>query len=360
MRRILFFTFFGYRDYISDIKESFEKHGSYICDLPYFQLKNDDKLSDQDIISKCADIVVDNSIDTIFMFLLPNVNNFIDSIKSEIKKRSSERKTEFKSVKFVFYNFDDPKSINIDIERYSRGIDYFFTPCVSSVSKLKCILRRENNLTHLPKYFKHCDFNHDDTLNSNGSQDQTNTNIADGQNSFVQKVINDKKTNDICILYNRKAEKVYDMKSIVKNLKLMAVDKSLTVKLFGEQTLEEEYPDIYEGQYSVLDVVGKVADSKVILYIKDSMLSDGYRDDVLNVLFASGAVVVTPYSRGMAHILRDEYNCFIFDKDTYLQKIYTCVINYSHYGLLRNNAKKSVIVGLNIDTWSDKILKTVK
>ena len=144
MQGILFFTFFGYRDYISDIKDSFERNQYTVYDIPYLQFKNDDMLTDQDIIKKITNISNEKKITAMIMYLLPPVANFISDLKKAVPK-----------LKLIFYNFDDPSSFNLDLIRYGKGIDYFFTPCSRTASKLQFIMADDiGRCIHLPYYHK--------------------------------------------------------------------------------------------------------------------------------------------------------------------------------------------------------------
>lgn len=343
MSRILFFTFFGYRDYILHIKESFERNNCVIFDLPYIVLKNDEKKSDMEVLDCIAESVVTNKIDVIFMFLLPNVIKFIKNMKIKINDEKIKTNDTIPIPKIVFFNFDDPKSINIDMERYGKDIDYLFTPIESSAMRLKSIMNKDMKIIHMPRFF--------------------DTNIPPNCDNIDKSTIEEIKTRqkpyDICILYDKSAEDIYDMKRIVKEIKMFAIDKELTLKILGDQTLENEYPDVYEGTYGNNDVVKKTKDSKIIIYINDSMLDDRKYSITLYLLFASGMIVMTSFSRVFSHLAKDGYNCMIYENNTYIQKLVSCLNNYNYYSLMRSNAIKSINEFLNIDTWSKNILTAV-
>lgn len=333
MTNILFFTFYEPCDYILDIKEGFENCGTVIYDLPYFQLKNEKKMSDLDIANKCATIVIEQRIEIVFMFLLPEVNGYIHIIKKEINKMLY---SDVKKPIFVFYNFDDPKSINTNIVKYSKGIDYIFTPCVSSVSRLKCLLKKETNVIYVPMYFK---------------------NISGLNNQMTHTKFNN--IHDICILYSKDAEHVYDMKNIIRDIKMLCIDNSLNIKILGDIRLEEEYPDIYKGIYTDANVISKVLDSKIVFYIRDNVLSNTCYDTILPILLAHGTLVMTAFSSNTEHILKNGHNCMIFEKSTFLEKILSCLLNYQSYESIKNNAKNSILTHMSIDRWCYKILYTV-
>lgn len=334
MNRILFFTFFGYRDYILDIKNELSKQNHEIFDIPYFQLKNDDGLSDDDIIQKIVDTVKTENIQFMLMFLLPNCDKFIVDIKSKLVSEN------LLYSKIIFYNFDDPTSINIDLIRYSVGLDIIFTPNIHSVSKLSKILHDDTKTIHLPLYLKspHLSIETYNTFKNNHLS-----------------TLNDK-TYDICILYDEESNKIYDMKQIIMNLKLLCIDKDYTVKLLGPLYLETIYTDIYEGEYSINDISSKTVDSKIVVYIKGSVLDFNSKNDALYELMLSESIVIVPFNKNCQNILKHEHNCIIFDKTHYIQNINFCLKNQEKYDIVRHNARLSITDNLSIEKWCKKLI----
>src|SRR5947207_2973128 len=113
MTGILFFTFYGFRDFIHDIKISFESHNYIIYDLPYLSLKKEFNQTNQEIILKTTEIVKLNNIKNILFFLLPDDENFIYNLKLSLKDHRIK-------TNIIFYNFDDPISINTDLIKYAK------------------------------------------------------------------------------------------------------------------------------------------------------------------------------------------------------------------------------------------------
>jgi len=320
MQKILFLTFFGYRAYIYDIKTIFEKNNYTVFDVPYLQLKNDDKYTDQMIIDKIIKMTNELQIDTIFMFLLPSLNDFITKMKEGLTNNK---------VKIIFYNFDDPNSLNIDLVRYSKGLDYFFTPYDVTASKMKYLCSDTIKYVYsIPKYY----------LIENQTDTKTIT-----------------KSYDLCILYNRQAEEIYDMKMIIRDIKLTSLDKGLTIKLLGDTDLESVYSDIYEGNYDIKNINKQINDSKIIIYINDSSLNTKKEDELIIELFKTGAIVMTTYTNRLKHILRDDNDCLIFDKATYIKKLLTCLNYYDKYKLMSSNAKTVINKELTIDKWFERL-----
>jgi len=332
MHNILSISFFGDREYVRDIWDSVERLGYVMYDVPFVKLKNDG-LTNSDIIAQTIDIITRYQIETVFMFLLPNIPGFIEDIKAGITTLAVT------VPKFIFYNFDDPFSINVDLVNYSKGLDHFFTPNETSVVKLKNIMCRTISIHHLSRYI----------INNNIN---TTTNTTNTTNSPAYY--------DICILYDSTSDDMYDMKTIVRNIKLLAIDNDFTIKILGETSidlrLETEYPDIYEGSYNIDDVVNKTRDSKMVFYIRGSILTNALRYDLLYELLAASTIIITPFTKATSNVLIDEFNCFLYDKDTYLETIHTCLTNYSNYDALKINAKNSVI-SFNIDRWCKHVLE---
>lgn len=312
MQGILFFTFFGYRDYIQDIKESFERLEYNIHDIPYLKYKNDDKLSDNDIIDKIINTVNDESLNItlILFFLLPSVKDFIYDVKKGIKKG-----------KILFYN---PGVFNIDFIKYGKGIDYLFTSNKLLVSKMKIIMQDiVGEIIYIPMYSKnYCD------------------------------VISIKENTDICIIYEKDADKILNTRKIIKDLKIMCIDKDYTIKIIGPPELENIYGDIYEGE-----TLDKSEDSKILFYIRNPLSDD--LNNMMNILdlMGKGKILMFPYSVNLDFVITDNINCLLFDIDTYLEKIHYVLANYDKLLLMHNNASKTIQDLAHIDVWTKNIIK---
>lgn len=324
MHQILFLTFYGYRDYISTIKNSFESNDCNIIDIPYRKLCDDDKLNN----TKIMDIIIqsvnksyddDNPIKLIFMFMLPNDALFIPTIKDNINNEIT---------KIVFYNFDDPDSFNADLIKYSNDVDYFITPNQITFNRLKTICR--NNVICLPKY-----------------------QLYDSNNNNKKEVPIE---NIICILYDSEFSKYYDGADIVKNIKLISFDYDLDIRLYGDPSTEYVFPDIYEGVYNRDNIYEITKSSKIVIYLKN-MYANTKMDSIITDIMYHKNILLIPQSPNYVSMLKHNYNCYIYDEDTYTNIILNAVINYEKVKSIGNNAHNYVMKYLSLSTWTDNILR---
>jgi hypothetical protein len=331
--KILFFTFYGYRAHIKSIKEEFEKKLYIVEDIPYMILKNEEKKSESDIsqiiIDKINDSYKTNDvIRSIFLFLLPADDNFIKSISENINN---------KITKIIFYNFDDPKSVNSDLIKYSKYIDFFFTPNILTANKLKPILKVKQTI-HQPMFL------------TDVASNSTNIIVKNEQNL----------TNDLCILYDSDFDKVYESKELIKSIKLITLSKNMSIKLLGKPLLETIYPDIYDGEYNLENLKECTNDSKVILYLKSNMYSRESTDMILVKLMLGGNIIITPYNENMSYLIKQDYNCMLFNDPLEIpEMIYSITYNYAKYKSMGKNSQKYIFNNCSLSKWVDKLLSTI-
>jgi hypothetical protein len=189
MTRILFLSFFGFREYILDIKNEFTDQGYVVEQTPYLSLKQDNKMTDDQIILEIKKVVFSdplNPIKFMMMFILPSNANFIKNLKTACSISDDGMKHNLLT---VFYNFDDPVSINVDLLNYSRDIDLFITPLEESIDKLKILLSPMTQIHHSPAFI---------------TDIPEYTEIPEAQ-----------KTTDIVVFYDTSREYVYDIKKML-------------------------------------------------------------------------------------------------------------------------------------------------
>lgn len=144
---ILFITFYGLIDYIEDIINTFDDIDSYVRskskldtefditthNFSYLHYINTEHKTDEQIIHMINDNISKNSINYVFWFFYPeNIMDIVDTMNSVHPK-----------VRNVFYNFDDPKSFNIDLVKKSQCMDYFINPNLVNERKYMYIMDKE-------------------------------------------------------------------------------------------------------------------------------------------------------------------------------------------------------------------------
>ena len=107
--RILFVTFYGLIDYVADIFNQFyllsedeDNTLDKVFEFPFLKYQNDEKLKSDEMVEKIIENVKKEEITHIFWFFLPDLENVIPDIKNQVPY-----------LKYIFYNFDDPKSFNV-------------------------------------------------------------------------------------------------------------------------------------------------------------------------------------------------------------------------------------------------------
>lgn len=179
---ILFITFYGLIDYIEDIINTFDTIDMHIAEnaksnilnsieisthnFSYLHYLNNEKRTVNEIMNMINDYVGKNNITHVFWFFYPE--NIIDICTS---MNQVHPKT-----KNVFYNFDDPKSFNIDLVKKSKKMDYFINP--NAVNERKYMYIMDMIIHTVPLYTNDLILNYRkdiDTLSELGSQTNYNS-----------------------------------------------------------------------------------------------------------------------------------------------------------------------------------------
>jgi hypothetical protein len=264
MNKLLFITFYGLVEYIEDIYNSFDKvcnNNNYdidIIDYPYLKIKHDTfidrELNNDECVNYLVDYIKDNKINYVFWFILPE-----QTIFEKIKRLTK--------TKFIFYNFDDPKSFSFQLIKYAKSIDYFINPLQQN--KLKYELLFDKKIYIIPKYiFK--EYLLSSTFDKN--KKDILTIIVDDEYS-------DMTTNDIELL------KSYITKIKNHNIK----NDSYEIKLYGFNELENMFPDIYDSnideffEYQILSQSNKLVLIDIIHDLQKIPTSFSNKLDILNI-----------------------------------------------------------------------------
>jgi len=215
---ILFITFYGLIDYIEEIINCFEsiaekksvhfKHLT-IDQYPYLAYQKDMEMKDEQIQRDLIRIISEQSITHVFWFFLPGTPTLYQNIKKAIP-----------SIKFIFYNFDDSRSLNVGVIRIARLMDYFIQPNIADERRWSFLLGKK--VYTIPNYV------HTDLLQFRSSINQNNLTIII-EDLYKQYDLNEKIALDRYI----------DM------LKDVCIDNDWILNVYGDPDLEKIYPDCY-------------------------------------------------------------------------------------------------------------------
>lgn len=317
-------TYFGFREYILDIKNEFTDQGCCVNQIPYLSLKQDDKMSDSQIIQKiCESIFEDpeNPTKYVMMYILPSNINFIEDLKKACRDKNHR-------IFVIFYNFGDPESINVDMINYSHGIDLFMTPLEESVDKLSILLDPSTKLHNVPMFVQKIP----------EYQERSETD----------------KTTDIVIFYHTDHQYIYDMQKIMVEIKHMCIDHDMRIRLYGSPDLEEAYPDIYVGEYNGDNLQQIVNETKLCIFMENNFNNNTSINSVVWDCMKYGGILMIPYNKKEASIAKDQLTCLIYD-DKYLEKIFNCVKRYNKFKLIGKQAHHLIESQYSIKVWGKKI-----
>jgi hypothetical protein len=313
INNILFVTFFGRKEYIDDIITAFEENNIKCYDFPLLEYKFSDK-EDNEIYDILIESINKNKITEIFWFFIPEKYNIL-------LKNIKEKKPE---IKYIFYNFDDPHSFNIELIKFSNHIDYFINPVKNNELKYSCIMDKQ--IYTLEKYF------HKNLLLSN--------------NNITPE-------NDIAIIVNNyknhnEHEKIY-LNQIIMAINDYCIDQNYTVKLYGDYCLEDQYPDIYEDEIDSF--------SEGIIYGKNKLLillcyHNIFNHQLINIL-ASNKKVMTNYTITNDNLIKNNNNIEIITLNN-IPRISEIVLN-----LNLNLTDTNIYHQYEIKQFANKILQII-
>jgi hypothetical protein len=232
---ILFITFYGPIDYIDNIYTEYQKvaedsnNNLHVHEFPYLKYQNEEKKSLNEICNMIVDYSEQNDITHIFWFFFPE-NNVMEMIKNKI------------NVKYVYYNFDDPKSFNCIFINKAKNVDYFINPIQTNQRKYMILMDKYVHI--LPHYVNIPIVNNDN----------------DDDLIDIAVVIDDEYTSyDL----NEKIQ----LNNYINKIKFFCIDNGYTIRVHGDGSLENDYPDIYEGVIDSLNESLIYNGSKIIIIL---------------------------------------------------------------------------------------------
>ena len=267
MDKILFVTFYGLIDYIADISMAFENNHIIIHDFPLMSYRKDSEKSEEEIMTALLAVIGKYEIINLFWFHIPkNYKIYFTSIK-----------TKYPHVKFIFYNFDDPKSLTNDLVNFSQFIDYFVNPIATNEKKYTCLLGK--HIYHLQRY---C---HLDLLLKKDGVCPKMTDVAIIVNKFEEHDEN---------------EKNY-LNTMILKIKNMCLSHNYTLKLYGNYHLKNIHNEIYKEESDYLTENRILSQTKIVVLLDyRNNLSRDINQDILHA-HLYGRKVLTNY-----HMINDE------------------------------------------------------
>lgn len=268
---ILFVTFYGLIDYVADIVNAFENYANFshqgsnfnVYEFSYLKCMNDEKLDPDVLMKKIITMINKNNITHLFWFFFPEQSMIMENIKKQT------------NVKYIFYNFDDPKSFNVFLVKKSILIDYFINPDKHNERKYTIIMDKQ--IYTVPLYISNVLHINDIKITNNDGDDLDNIIAKNSDHVIMNDMKNHKflsrDETDVIIIADSDIVK-YDMNELAVFDKYMCKTKEscllndYSIKLYGPDILEDEYPDIYVGLYDT-SIEGYVCKNSKIIVLLD-------------------------------------------------------------------------------------------
>lgn len=231
---VLFVTFYGLIDYIEEISDNLSGYYN-IFDIQFVKLLNDDNNSISYIIEKTTDVIISNNIKFLFLFVLPDDEIFYVKIKEKCK-----------NIIFLFYNFEGSNTFNSKLVKLSRYIDIFLDSNEYDNDKYSIIMNKK--IYSFPKYINFDLF------------DTNIINIEQNHNKYITIIV------DHFDLYD--LTEINQLTIAINNITHICIKHNYNIKLFGNNTLEKYYPDIYVCEIEYLFEYCVYIDS-ILIFILD-------------------------------------------------------------------------------------------
>lgn len=260
-RGLLFVVFYGLVDYIEEIVNEFEsvcssdqefesRYKYSVHWYPYLKYVNDLMMNTEQMHKHLIQVIKEKHITHIFWLFLPENASFYDAIRRDVPE-----------IKFIFYNFEDLKNFNLGNLKIAEHMDYFIQPTQINQQKYSLVLK--NNVFYVPHYV-HVDIVCLQTM------DQLTHEIKEqsGVDPDIDCTVIVEDSYDRCDVVERRALSRY-----LQNIKLAMMDANLTFKVYGDPSLENVFPDIYEDELDIMSEGIRYANTKcvVILDVADGV-----------------------------------------------------------------------------------------
>lgn len=313
MKKILIVSYYELKDYLSYIKELFEKYTFTVIHYPLFQYAYDanDKLENYKehmntfIKEKEPEIILWWFIDVpadVFKYIKINNPNII----------------------FIMYNSDDPINLGKELFDKAKNFDIIITPCKNSIHLYKS---HANVKTVLfgpmgsdPNFFYSLkDF----------------TEFTEEQTTYEC---------DISMLfYNFYLDKsFYSPQIIYKNDMIDGIinfskENNYKFKLYGTHLLNELYPDYYCGEVPYYKLFFLYNFSKINIVSSPFSNQSVYIGEYVIPILSSGGLLFHDNTKDIEKILGDNKCAILYDSSNYIDKMTHILKNYDDYSIVKMN-----------------------
>lgn len=271
---ILFITFYGLIEYVGDIINAVDEYADNMIDMgaygiriktydfPYLHHHITEKQGSAQITDMINRQIMSKKITHVFWFFFPD-----DVVMKSIKTLNP-------TIKTVFYNFDDPKSFNIELVRKAKYIDYFINPSIITMRKYMYILDRD--IHYLPLYIhKELLMNFvgtdaDDGNNTMPSAIAGLDTLSDDSDERSAVLIDESQSvtilvDDDYVSYDWDEKQM--LRKYVAEIKDFCHANEVPIRMYGHLSLEDDYQDVYEDTIDILVEGRIIAESKIVIVL---------------------------------------------------------------------------------------------
>jgi hypothetical protein len=82
-------------------------------------------------------------------------------------------------------------------------------------------------------------------------------------------------------------------------------------------------------------------------------------DDLITQIMYYGSIIIVPYAKKIDYIVKDNHNCILFNKETYLRTIDKILTNYDKYKIIKQHSHNYVKNNLSFDNWIRSVIDII-
>jgi hypothetical protein len=304
-----------------------------VYNFPLFKYMHDKKEKNSAYIDKTIDYIKENNIThLLWWFNGISAKEFI-----YIKEKTG--------VKYILFNWDDPFNWkSCEIVEKMKYFDAVFITCNDSVIHYK-----ENgcNEAHClyPGFSPKINYMITEPVKDIVDKYSCDisfccTNLYESDENFPNQFINRKKLID----------EIYK-NQFIQNYKFY---------IYGPPSLESLYPKSYKGYAKYYDLNNIFNYSKINLCTHVLNNKDGYLNERIFLIGASGGLILVDYVDGIEDVFSVNNEILILDKYYYIDQIVSILKYYKKYNILKNNAYKKCNEKYEYSIWAKTICDVIK
>lgn len=332
MIKLLFIIYYDAKNYLSYIKELFEKYHIIITTYPLFKFAYDANDKIENYQDNLCEFIDKNDPDMIFWWFIDVPVNVFKNVRENNKNRY-----------FIIYNSDDPYNLSKEIFDKCKNFDLILTTSMDSIIKYKKYSSVEN-IIYMP-------FGYDPNIYFpiSNNEDYGREIIEYGCDISIY-----------CYDFYLDKNKYYDqtvyLLDLLNNISTYAKNNKKIFRIYGGAIIKEYLPDNYGGDIEYFRINCLYNFSKINLCLHGTSSVGMALNHYVFPIMASGGLMMIDPIKDINKIIEDN-SCIFLSPDNYIKQIDDILINYAKNPDYYNEMKINAINNSKKYSWDENIKK---